>query len=98
MEMTTPAPDLNDSQTVRGILMGYEITSPSSGVWALLISEADGTQTAVLVDADCTLRQLTSAFGFPETAVGQPIEFVLDVFGFPTFAGVNPSTGAGPSN
>ena len=73
-----------ESDTLRGTLERMYSAYPASGLVALGLRAADGSELEVLVDAGSVLGQLAAAFGSAPEALGRPVELALDLFGFAT--------------
>ncbi len=79
MEQTTRPEDYH---AIVGKLIRYRARHPQSGIMALVLRRANGTEMEVLVDAESALQHLAASFGSADAAVGQVVELSLDVFGF----------------
>jgi hypothetical protein len=78
-----------DSHIHVGRLIRYEARHPHSGVMALTLQQANGSEMEVLVDAESTLQHLASVFGSVNAAVGQEVVLSQDVFGFSWVRGLS---------
>ena len=89
-EVPPQKPDL-----LQGTLETVYSLYPASGLVALHLRGADGSEREVLADAASLLGQLAAAFGSPQDALGQQIELALDLFGFPEVQALQPAAPAG---